>query len=139
MPDLLGYHNPKCIVPLIIENSGNVTPLFDSMLVQPTEDEGEVLERTPESNQYPLLLTQVKTNLSHSLIYLPRPSSSIPIPDSNPEGFGGNHRGQSSSDRSLSGNKDGLTLQSVYNLCISWCTQVTAQAAEIKTFKAQIK
>ncbi|GJW75451.1 hypothetical protein Tco_0134821 [Tanacetum coccineum] len=51
----------------------------------------------------------------------PRPSPSIPIPDSNPEGSGGNHGGQSSSDRSLSGNEDGLTLQSVYDLCISLC------------------
>ncbi|GJV11689.1 hypothetical protein Tco_1353230, partial [Tanacetum coccineum] len=51
--------------------SGNVTPLFDSMLVQPTEDE---------------------------------------------EGSGGNHGGQSSSDRSLSGNEGGMTLQSVYDL-----------------------
>ncbi|GJY19083.1 hypothetical protein Tco_0390574 [Tanacetum coccineum] len=42
----------------------------------------------------------------------PRPSSSIPILDSNPKGSGGNHEGQSSSDRSLSGNEDGLTLQS---------------------------
>ncbi|GKA13869.1 hypothetical protein Tco_0693515 [Tanacetum coccineum] len=49
----------------------------------------------------------------------PRPSPSIPIPDSNPEGSGGNHEGQSSSDRSLSGNEDGLTLQSVYDLCVS--------------------
>ncbi|GKB54473.1 hypothetical protein Tco_0905226 [Tanacetum coccineum] len=40
----------------------------------------------------------------------PRPSPSIAIPDSNPEGSGGNHGGQSSSDRSLSGNEDGLTL-----------------------------
>ncbi|GKC83333.1 ribonuclease H-like domain-containing protein, partial [Tanacetum coccineum] len=35
------------------------------------------------------------------------------------EGSGGNHGGQSSSDRSLLGNEDGLTLQSVYDLCIS--------------------
>ncbi|GKF39800.1 hypothetical protein Tco_0119861, partial [Tanacetum coccineum] len=53
----------------------------------------------------------------------PRPSHSIPIPDSNLEGSGGNHGGQSSSDRSLSGNEDGLTLQSVYDLCISLCKQ----------------
>ncbi|GJW51635.1 hypothetical protein Tco_0092986 [Tanacetum coccineum] len=53
--------------------SGNVTPLFNSMFVQPTEDEGE-----PDPS--------------------PRPSSPNPIPDSNLEGFGGNHRGQSSSD-----------------------------------------
>ncbi|GKF71047.1 hypothetical protein Tco_0207161, partial [Tanacetum coccineum] len=51
------------------------------------------------------------------------PSSSNPIPDSIPEGSGGNHGGQSSSDRSLSRNKDGLTLQSVYDLCVSLCKQ----------------
>ncbi|GKB62757.1 hypothetical protein Tco_0918943 [Tanacetum coccineum] len=35
------------------------------------------------------------------------PSPSIAIPDSNPEGSGGNHGGQSSNDISLSGNEDG--------------------------------
>ncbi|GJY89180.1 copia protein [Tanacetum coccineum] len=40
-----------------------------------------------------------------------RPSSSNLIPDSILEGSGGNHGGQSSSDRSLSGNEDGLTLK----------------------------
>ncbi|GJR33181.1 hypothetical protein Tco_1109413 [Tanacetum coccineum] len=68
-----------------------------------------------------------------------RPSSSNPIPDSILEGSGGNHGGQSSSDRSLSGNEDGLTLQSVYDLCVSLCKQVTTQAAQIKDLKAQIK
>ncbi|GJZ35658.1 putative ribonuclease H-like domain-containing protein [Tanacetum coccineum] len=53
----------------------------------------------------------------------PRPSPTIPIPDSIPEGSGKNHRGQSSSDRSLSGNEDGLTLQSIYDLCVSLCKQ----------------
>ncbi|GJT19627.1 hypothetical protein Tco_0878333 [Tanacetum coccineum] len=38
----------------------------------------------------------------------PRLSPSIAIPDSNPEGSGGNHGGQSSNDISLSGNEDGL-------------------------------
>ncbi|GJU05889.1 hypothetical protein Tco_1122319 [Tanacetum coccineum] len=67
------------------------------------------------------------------------PSSSNPIPDSIPKGSGGNHKGQSSSDRSLSGNEDGLTLQSVYDLCVSLCKQVTTQVAQIKDLKAQIK
>ncbi|GJU80814.1 putative ribonuclease H-like domain-containing protein [Tanacetum coccineum] len=62
------------------------------------------------------------------------------IPDSIPKGSGGNHGGQSSSDRILSGRmKDGLTLQSVYDLCISLWTQVTDQAKEIKHLKEQIK
>ncbi|GJU42900.1 hypothetical protein Tco_1195857 [Tanacetum coccineum] len=50
--------------------SGNVTLLFDSMLVQLIEDESEASENHLNPNQYPLLLTQVKTNLSHSLTHL---------------------------------------------------------------------
>ncbi|GKE22099.1 hypothetical protein Tco_1433611, partial [Tanacetum coccineum] len=69
----------------------------------------------------------------------PRPSPSIAIPDSNLEGFGGNHGGQSSNDISLLENADGLTLQSVYDLCVSSCKQVTAQAKEIKALKSQVK
>ncbi|GKE83760.1 hypothetical protein Tco_1557502 [Tanacetum coccineum] len=69
----------------------------------------------------------------------PRPSPTTHILDSIPESFGGNHGGQSSSDKSPSGNEGDMTLQSVYNLCISLCTQVTDQAKEIKHLKAQIK
>ncbi|GJU68962.1 hypothetical protein Tco_1255221 [Tanacetum coccineum] len=119
--------------------SGNVTPLFNSMLVQPTEDEGEVSERPSESQPIPSPTHPTEDQPESQPDPSPRPSSPNPITDSNPEGSGGNHRGQSSSDRSLSGNEDGLTLQSVYDLCISLCTQVTAQAAEIKDLKAQIK
>ncbi|GJS19525.1 hypothetical protein Tco_0448157 [Tanacetum coccineum] len=61
------------------------------------------------------------------------------IPDSIPQGAGGNHGDQSSNDRSLSGSEDGLTLQSLHLLCISLCKQVTGQAIEIKALKAQIK
>ncbi|GJW72941.1 hypothetical protein Tco_0132311 [Tanacetum coccineum] len=70
---------------------------------------------------------------------LPRPSPTPHIPDSIPEVSGGNHRGQSSSDKSLSGNEGDMTLQSVYDLCISLCTQVADQAKEIKHLKAYIK
>ncbi|GJX11341.1 hypothetical protein Tco_0201200, partial [Tanacetum coccineum] len=119
--------------------SGNVTPLFNSMLVPPTEDEGEVSERPSETQPIPSHTHPSEDQPEPQPDPSPRPSSSIPIPDSNLEGSGGNHGGQSSSDRSLSGNEDGLTLQSVYDLCISLCTQVTAQAAEIKNLKAQIK
>ncbi|GJY94448.1 hypothetical protein Tco_0510809 [Tanacetum coccineum] len=74
-----------------------VTPLFSNMLVQPTEDEGEQSERPSE-----LHLT--------------------PSPP-HPKDSGGNHGGQSSNDSSLSWNEGGMTLQSVYDLCISLCTQ----------------
>ncbi|GKB21562.1 ribonuclease H-like domain-containing protein, partial [Tanacetum coccineum] len=69
----------------------------------------------------------------------PRPLPTIPILDFIPEGSSRNHGGQSSSDRSLLGNKDVLTLQSVYDLCVSLCKQVTTQAAQIKDLKSQIK
>ncbi|GJX96292.1 hypothetical protein Tco_0352090 [Tanacetum coccineum] len=98
--------------------SGKVTPLFDSMLVQQTEDGGDASERPSDS-------TSTK--------------SGIAIPDSNPEGSGRNHGGQSSNDISFSGNEDGLTLQSVYDLCVSLCKQVTTHAKEIKALKAQVK
>ncbi|GJR39204.1 hypothetical protein Tco_1214888 [Tanacetum coccineum] len=61
----------------------------------------------------------------------PRPSPTTHIPDSIPEGSGGNHGGQSSSDRSLTGNQGGMTLQNVYDLCISLCTQKTEEDSSI--------
>ncbi|GKA49018.1 hypothetical protein Tco_0741976 [Tanacetum coccineum] len=63
--------------------SGKVTPLFASMLVQLTEDEGATSERPSE----------------------PQPTPSPPHPRS-----GGNLGSQSSSDKSLSGSEGGLTL-----------------------------
>ncbi|GJZ40083.1 hypothetical protein Tco_0586646 [Tanacetum coccineum] len=109
------------------------------MLAQPTEDEGAVSER-PSETQPILSPTHPSEDQSEPQPdpFL-RPSSSNPIPDSIPEGSGGNHGGQSSSDRSLSGNNDGLTLQIVYDLCVSLCKQVTTQATQIKDLKAQIK
>ncbi|GJX18185.1 hypothetical protein Tco_0219017 [Tanacetum coccineum] len=70
---------------------GNATPLFDSMLVQPTEDEGETLERQSEPQPLPspphLSANQHKTQTDPS----PRPSPTTYIPDSIPEGSRGNH------------------------------------------------
>ncbi|GKE46522.1 hypothetical protein Tco_1477780, partial [Tanacetum coccineum] len=76
------------------------------MLVQQTEDEGEASERPSDTQTIPSpphpSEDQPQTQPNPST----RPSPSIDIPDSNPEGFGGNHRGQSSNDTSLSGNED---------------------------------
>ncbi|GKB49619.1 hypothetical protein Tco_0900372, partial [Tanacetum coccineum] len=69
----------------------------------------------------------------------PRPSPSTTIPDSIPESSSGNLGGHSSSDKSLSGNEGEMTLQSVYDLCLSLCAQVSDQAKEIQHLKAQIK
>ncbi|GKB60438.1 hypothetical protein Tco_0916624 [Tanacetum coccineum] len=73
-------------------------------------------------------------------VVLERPSETQPTPSpTHPKGSGGNPGGQSSSDRSQSGTEDDLTVQSVYDLCIFLCKQVTAQAVNIKDLKAQIK
>ncbi|GJW18038.1 hypothetical protein Tco_0025474 [Tanacetum coccineum] len=68
----------------------------------------------------------------------PRPSPTTNIHDSVPEPSGENLGGHSSSDRSLSRNEGDMTLQSVYDLCLSLCAQVSDQAKEIQALKAQI-
>ncbi|GJU61387.1 hypothetical protein Tco_1243222, partial [Tanacetum coccineum] len=108
--------------------SGKVTPLFDTMLVQPTQDEGassdiEVLLRQ-QPRPYPRPFTKPFTHSYCS--------------DSIPEPTGENLGDHSSNDTSLSGNEDDMTLQNVYDLCISLCKQVSDQAKEIKLLKAKI-
>ncbi|GJS98058.1 hypothetical protein Tco_0819228 [Tanacetum coccineum] len=109
------------------------------MLVQPTEDEGEGSERPSELQPTPSPPYPSEAHVEPQSDPSPGPSPTIPIPDPIPEGSGGNLGSQSSSDKSLSGSEGGLTLQSVYDLYLSLCTQVTAQAAEIKSLKAQVK
>ncbi|GJQ90141.1 hypothetical protein Tco_0001280 [Tanacetum coccineum] len=75
-------------------------------------DEGDASERPSDSPPIPSPPhpsedePQIQPDLS------PRPSPTTHLPDSILEGSGGNHRGQSSNDASLSGNEDSLTLQS---------------------------
>ncbi|GJZ74478.1 hypothetical protein Tco_0638943 [Tanacetum coccineum] len=118
--------------------SGKVTPLFAFMLVQPTEDEGAPSEKPSEAQPTPSpthtsevpLVPQTDPSPTHTSEVpvepqtdpSPRPSPSTTIPDSIPESSCGNLGGHSSSDKSLSGNKGDMTLQSVYDLCISLCT-----------------
>ncbi|GJT62700.1 ribonuclease H-like domain-containing protein [Tanacetum coccineum] len=68
----------------------------------------------------------------------PRPSPTNTIPASIPETSGENLGGHSSSDKSLSGNEGDMTIQGVYDLCLSLCKQVLDQAKEIQGLKAQI-
>ncbi|GKC84275.1 hypothetical protein Tco_1139992 [Tanacetum coccineum] len=119
--------------------SGKVTPLFASMLVQPTEDEGAPLEKPSEAQPTPSPPHPSEATVDPQPDPSHRPSPSITILDSIPKSAGGNHGGHSSSDKSLSGNEGDMTLQSVYDLCISLCTQVLDQAKEIQHLKAQIK
>ncbi|GJR50018.1 hypothetical protein Tco_1400539 [Tanacetum coccineum] len=71
--------------------SGNVTPLFPSMLAQPTEDEGAVSERPSETQPTPSLTYPSEDQSKPQPDPFLRPSSSNPIPDSILEGSGGNH------------------------------------------------
>ncbi|GKE79149.1 hypothetical protein Tco_1545269, partial [Tanacetum coccineum] len=97
-----------------------VTPLFDAMLVQPTQDEGAPSERPSEALP----------------IHSPAPTREVPNEphtDSSPA-----KTSHSSSDKSLLGNEGEMTLQSVYDLCLSLCAHVSDQAKEIQHLKAQI-
>ncbi|GJS79357.1 putative ribonuclease H-like domain-containing protein [Tanacetum coccineum] len=134
--------------------SGAVTPLFATMLVQPTQDEGASSERPseaqptpspaptsevpyePQTDSSPAQTSEVP--IEHQPNPSPRPSPTTTIPDSIPETSGENLGGHSSSDKSLSGNEGDMTIQSVYDLCLSLCTQVSDQAKEIQALKAQI-
>ncbi|GKA41694.1 copia protein [Tanacetum coccineum] len=85
--------------------SGNVTPLFPSMLAQPTDDEGVVSERPSETQPIPSpshpSADQHETQLDPS----PRPSPTIPIPDSITEGSGRNHGDKGTDKPKVSTNK----------------------------------
>ncbi|GJR23745.1 hypothetical protein Tco_0972272 [Tanacetum coccineum] len=114
--------------------SGKVTPLFATMLVQPTQDEGASSERPSEAQPTPSPAPtskvphepQTDSSPAHtSEVPLeqqtdpsPRPSPTTTIPDSIPKTSGRNLGGHSYSDKSLSENED--------------------QAKEIQDLKAQI-
>ncbi|GJU37227.1 putative ribonuclease H-like domain-containing protein [Tanacetum coccineum] len=135
--------------------SGKVTPLCASMLVQPTEDEGALSKRPSEAQPTPSpaptsevpIEPQTDSSSAHTSEVpieqqtdpSPRPSPSTIISDYIPETSGGNLGGHSSSDKSLSGNEGEMTLQSVYDLCLSLCARVSDQAKEIQHLKAHIK
>ncbi|GJX24969.1 hypothetical protein Tco_0231265 [Tanacetum coccineum] len=131
--------------------SGKVTPLFASMLVQPTEDEGAPSERQPEAQPPPSpahtsevpIEPQTDSSPAHTSEVpiepqtdpSPRPSPSTIIPDSIPESSGGNLGGHSSSDKSLSGNDGENDTSKVYELVSLYCAQFSDQAKEIPTLE----
>ncbi|GJT04920.1 ribonuclease H-like domain, reverse transcriptase, RNA-dependent DNA polymerase [Tanacetum coccineum] len=143
--------------------SGKVTPLFDTMLVQPTQDEGVSSERlsAEQSSPSPAPTSEVPneslpdstsaqpseepneqqpdSSPSPSPRPSPQPSPTPIVPDSIPEPTGENLGDHSSNDTSLLGNEDDMTLPNVYDLCISLCKQVSDQAKEITILKAKIK
>ncbi|GJR51320.1 hypothetical protein Tco_1401841, partial [Tanacetum coccineum] len=109
------------------------------MLVQPTEDEGDGSERPSKPQPTPSPPHPSEAHVEPQSDPSPGPSPIIPIPDPILEGSSGNLGSHSSNDKSLLGSEGGLTLQSVYDLYLSLCTQVTAQVVEIKSLKAQVK
>ncbi|GKC69514.1 hypothetical protein Tco_1115397 [Tanacetum coccineum] len=128
--------------------SGKATPLFDTMFVQPTQDEGASSERLSDDqpSPSPTPTSEVPNEslpdsssaqpsevpFEHQPDPSPRPSprpspqpSPTPIvPDSIPEPTGENLGDHSSNDTSHSGNEDDMTLQNVYDLYISLCQQI---------------
>ncbi|GJW15365.1 hypothetical protein Tco_0019498 [Tanacetum coccineum] len=143
--------------------SGKVTPLFDTMLVQPTQDEGASSERLSDEQPSPSpaptsevpneslpdsssaqpsevpFEQQPDPSPRPSPRPSPQPSPTPIVPDSIPEPTGENLGDHSSNDTSLLGNEDDMTLPNVYDLCISLCKQVSDQAKEITILKAKIK
>ncbi|GKB89390.1 hypothetical protein Tco_0961662 [Tanacetum coccineum] len=81
--------------------SGNVTPLFATMLVQPTHDEGASSEKPSEAQPTPFLAPSSEVPLEQQTDPSLRPSPTTTIPDSIPETFGGNLGGHSSSTRNF--------------------------------------
>ncbi|GJU61252.1 putative ribonuclease H-like domain-containing protein [Tanacetum coccineum] len=137
-------YEKKLIQVLKIHTDDNVADLltkaFDvSRQFNHTEDEGATSERPSKAQPTPSPPHPSEVNVEPQSDPSPRPSPTPHIPDSILEVSGGSHGGQSSSDKSLSGNEGGMTLQSVYDLYISLCTKVTDQAKEINHLKAQIK
>ncbi|GJW29615.1 hypothetical protein Tco_0046490 [Tanacetum coccineum] len=74
--------------------SGKVTPLFASILVQPSEDEGEQSERPSEPQPPPSPPHPNEANIEPQSDPSPRPSPTTHIPDSIPEDSGRNHGDQ---------------------------------------------
>ncbi|GJX20136.1 hypothetical protein Tco_0222813 [Tanacetum coccineum] len=74
--------------------SGKVTPLFASMLVQSTMDEGATSERPSEPQPTPSPPHPSEANVKIQSDPSPGPSPTPNIPDSIPEVFGGNHGDQ---------------------------------------------
>ncbi|GKB62149.1 hypothetical protein Tco_0918335 [Tanacetum coccineum] len=83
--------------------SGKVTPLFASMLVQSTEDEGATSERPSEPQPIPAPPHLSEANIEPQSNQSPRPSPTPHIPDSIPEVSGRYLGGQSSSENPFQG------------------------------------
>ncbi|GKC22028.1 hypothetical protein Tco_1024178, partial [Tanacetum coccineum] len=138
---LMGYEGDLTVLTFNKANGGKITPLFDNMLVQPTQEEGASSERLSEAQPSPSpeptseapneslpdsssaqssevpFEQQPDLSPSPSPRPSPNPSPTPIVPDSIPEPTGENLGDHSFNDTSLSGNEDAMTLQNVYDLC----------------------
>ncbi|GJT23761.1 putative ribonuclease H-like domain-containing protein [Tanacetum coccineum] len=101
-------------------------------------DDADGIDSLPNQAIFDAIQLMGEVPLEQQTDASPRPSPSPIIPDPIPETSGGNLGGHSSSDKSLSGNGGDMTLQSIYDLCLSLCAQVLDQSKEIQHLKAQI-
>ncbi|GKC91981.1 hypothetical protein Tco_1157423, partial [Tanacetum coccineum] len=88
---------------------------------QPTPSSAPTSEvpNEPQTDSSPAQTSEVPIEQQTDIS--PRPSPTTIIPDSIPESSGGNLGGHSSSEGDM-------TLQSIYDLCLSLCAQVSDQA-----------
>ncbi|GJT35773.1 hypothetical protein Tco_0926192 [Tanacetum coccineum] len=124
----------KKVLTFMVKNSKNFsgkdTPLFDSMLVQQTEDEGEASKRPSDSQPIPSPPHPSEDQPEIQPDPSSRPSPTPYIPDSIPEGSGGYKVHFYGSQRTAGASTADIHLGLL---------QVTAQAKEIKALKAQVK
>ncbi|GJS16508.1 hypothetical protein Tco_0410980 [Tanacetum coccineum] len=79
-------------------------------------EDGVLLQR-PLKPQLHISSQPSEANVEPQSNQSPRPSPTPHIPDSIPEVSGGNHGGQSSSDKSFSGNEGDMTTPMLFDLC----------------------
>ncbi|GJS58580.1 ribonuclease H-like domain-containing protein [Tanacetum coccineum] len=125
------------VVCACIKSKNSLVKHFEDMrLYRPFKEYLQVWFNPPKDLSMSCLTTK---GMHNNGTLCARPSPTPIIPDSILEPTGENLGDHSSNDTSLSGNEDDMTLQNVYDLCISLCKQVSVQAKEIKLLKAKIK
>ncbi|GKA97434.1 putative ribonuclease H-like domain-containing protein, partial [Tanacetum coccineum] len=88
--------------------------LFSCFLSQ--HEPNKILEALEDESWVDAMQEEFEVPIEHQPNLSPRPSPTPNIPDSIPDTSGENLGGHSSNDKSLSGNKDDMTIQSVYDI-----------------------
>ncbi|GJT70907.1 putative ribonuclease H-like domain-containing protein [Tanacetum coccineum] len=123
----------SCLTTKGMRNNGAMCARSNQLRNEGASQKDYLIEQSITLSLHPLV-----EDPNTSPIQTPKPSPTSIVPDSIPEPTGENLGDHSSNDTSLSGNEDDMTLQNVYDLCISLCKQVSDQAKEIKLLKAKI-